>query len=242
MNRDFLLYFVLGAAGSDRRAVVADLVAAGLPAGARAAVLLSAAEKPDPADVALRAGGATVGTWHWRPPVIEAEVPEGTTHLFLIADGRSNPVDQVEALREWVLAGQLRLARVLFVANARLIHDRPGAAPWFEACAHYADVLLLTRTAGLEPRWIAAYEKLFRDRQHPFLFEIVRRGEVANPALVLDLQARRVAQVFDEETELADESEEEAAAARPENDRYFARTRGGTRVLELPDIAPFLEG
>ena len=39
--------------------------------------------------------------------------------MFLVADGRSNPVDQVEALHELLpMRPDLRLARVIFVADA----------------------------------------------------------------------------------------------------------------------------
>jgi hypothetical protein len=63
---------------------------------------------------------------------------------------------------------------------------------------------------------------------------------VKNPALILAPEARRVSQVFDEEIELADETDEEAEAARPENDRYFAWKPGGFRVMTLPDISKFI--
>ena len=236
------LYFILGSAGAQRRIVVADLVAEGLMPADRAAILLSADEAPDAAgDAALAKCGAVVARWTWAKPEMDFEVPEGITHLFLVADGRSNPVDQVEALRELLLMRtDLRLARVIFVADAALLHAQAELQPWYDACAHYADVVLLTKIGGLDQKWVGAFEKRYREQYFPFLYEIVRRDQLKNPAVLLVPEARRVSQVFDEDIALADESDEEIEAAKAENDKYFARTRGGSRVEPIPDIAAFL--
>lgn len=235
------LYFILGSAGAHRRAVLADLVTEGLTPADKAAVLLSEAEAPSESDALLVRTGALVAQWKWTRPEMELEVPQGVTHLFLVADGRSNPVDQVEALREWLLLrDDVRLARVLFMADAALLHAKPELAPWFDACAHYSDVFLLTRPEGLEQKWINAVEKRYRDQHYPFLFEVARRDTLKNPVVVLVSEARRVSQVFDEDIPLADETDEEMEAAMAENDKYFARTRGGSRVEVLPNVAAFL--
>ena len=236
------LYLILGSAGAHRRAVLADLITEGLMPEDRAAVLLSDAEGPDASGEAVLAkSGATIARWNWTKPDMEFEVPEGASHLFLVADGRSNPVDQVEALRVLLLMRtDLRLARVLFVADAALLHAKPELEPWYDACAHYADVLLLTRVDGLDQKWIKQLEKRYREQAYPFLFEVVRGDTSKNPAVLLVPEARRVAQVFDEDIPLADETDEEIEAAMAENDKYFARTRGGSRVEHIPDIAAFL--
>ncbi|HLP08757.1 MAG TPA: hypothetical protein VK178_11375 [Opitutaceae bacterium] len=235
------LYFILGSAGARRRAVLADLLEGLLPTD-RGAVLLSDAETPDTAgDAALVKSGATVARWHWAKPEMEFEVPVEATHLFLVADGRANPVDQVEAVRELLLMrADLRLARVLFVADAALLHAHPELQPWYDACAHYADVVVLTKPEGLPQKWVGAFEKRYREQYFPFLFEVLRREQLKNPAAMLVPEARRVAQVFDEDIALADESDEEIEAAMAENDKYFARTRGGSRVEHIPDIAAHL--
>jgi hypothetical protein len=235
------LYFILGNAGAHRRTALADLIGEGLMPTDRAAVLLSEGEAPAEADAALARTGAVVTTWKWEKPSMDLEVPEGATHLFLVADGRSNPVDQLEALREWLLMrADVRLARVLFVADAALLVANPKLDPWFDACAHFSDVLLLTRVEGVDQKWINGLEKRYRDKHYPFLFEVVRRDTLKNPAVMLIPEARRMAQVFDEDIPLADETDEEMEAAMAENDRYFARTRGGTRVEEIPNVAVFL--
>lgn len=239
-DRPVLVYFVLGAAGSHRRAVLADLIAAGLPEGAKAAVFLVARDHDEAGDALLTKAGAELGTWTLVEKSVRLSLPENVTHLFIVADGRANPADQVEAFREWLPGRFVQLARVLCVLDAALASGRPELDLWFEACVHYADVVLVTKHETIDGKWPAAFEKKYRAQFYPFLFEIVRRGEVKNPALVLEPEARRLAQVFDEDVELADESDEEVAAAKAENDRFFVRKPGGARVNPLPDIAKFL--
>ncbi len=236
------LYFILGNAGARRRTILADLVGEGLMPTDRATVLLSDAEAPDAAgDAALAQTGARIARWTWAKPEMEFEIPDDATHLFLVADGRSNPVDQVEALHELLLMRtDVRLARVIFIADAALLHAKAELQPWYDACAHYADVVLLTRVEGLDQKWLNGFEKRYRDQYFPFLFEAVRRDKLKNPAVMLIPEARRVAKVFDEDIALADESDEEIEEAKPENDKYFARSRGGSRVEHIPNIAAFL--
>jgi hypothetical protein len=234
-------YLILGSAGARRRLVLADLLDGLLPTD-RAAVLLSDAESADePGDAALEKTGARITRWTWAKPDVEFEVPEGATHVFLVADGRSNPIDQVESLHTQLLErADVRLSRVFFIADAALLHAHPELQPWYDACAHYADVVLLTKVEGLDQKWVGGVEKHYREQYFPFLFEVVRRGQVKNPAVLLVPEARRMSQVFDEDIALADETDEEIEAAKAENDRYFARTRGGTRVELLPNIAEHL--
>ncbi|MBM3856316.1 MAG: hypothetical protein FJ399_24690 [Verrucomicrobia bacterium] len=72
--------------------------------------------------------------------------------------------------------------------------------------------------------------------------------------MILEPQARRLSQVFDEEAfaeatiasaeEIGDtddeEAEDEEGEAIPAVDPYFARRSGGRRVKELPEIAKYL--
>ena len=101
-----LIYLILGAAGSGRREIVADLIAGGLGEGDRALVLISEGETPD-------ASGAPPGPaqrWRWNGGRIEFSPFGAATHVFLIADGRRNPVDQIEAVQA-VASGERRGTR-----------------------------------------------------------------------------------------------------------------------------------
>jgi hypothetical protein len=75
----------------------------------------------------------------------------------------------------------------------------------------------------------------------------VKHGQVKNPAVVLEPQARRLSHVFDDELnwEITGTAEEDAEGdeeveAHPEVDPYLDRLPGGRRVKEIPDVTKYL--
>lgn len=247
-----LVYFVLGAAASGRREIVADLIAHGVAAGGgAAAVLLAEGEQTDEAaDAAL----PVTGRWTLADGVMDAELPAGIDTVFILADGRANPVDQLEALRPWLDAqagAAVELGRILCVVNCTLAEANPPLLAWYDACIHFSDVVLLARRDGVANKWLSDFQNRYRDQFLPALFEIVKQGKVKNPAMVLEPQARRLTHAFDEDADwiidgLAedDDLEVEEGTAEVEVtqavDPYFTRKIGGKRERELPDIAGFL--
>ncbi len=245
-----LVYLILGAAGSGRREVLVDLIEAGLNEGDRPAVLLSRGEADDPADAKLPA----ISRWEWRDEMILAQLPEGATRVFFIADGAVNPVEQIEVFKNWLEAQGAELARVICVVNSQLAAKHPALLAWFEACVHFSDIVLLNKREGVDNKWMSEFLNHFKKLYYPCLFEPVRAGRVKNPALVLDPQARRMSHVFDAEQdwiftnaegEEIDEQEEsgdseEEIEAKPEEDPYFVRDAAGRRAKRLPDIAKYL--
>jgi hypothetical protein len=188
-----LVYIVLGAAGSGRREVLADLIDGGLSGGDRAAVLLPAAEAVDEHDAKL----PRVARWTWDEGIIAAVPPGDATHVFFVTDGRRSPVDQLEALQKWLKAAGAELGRVITVVDCRLGEKHPALMAWYEACIHFSDVVLLNRREGVANKWMSDFRTRFQELCYPCLFEIVKTGRVKNPAAVLDPQARRMSHVFD---------------------------------------------
>jgi hypothetical protein len=242
-----LVYLVLGAAGSGRREVLADLIGDGMGEGDRPAVLVSSAERPDPSDAKL---GAT-GRWTLMPEnQVEAEMPAGATHVFILLDGRLNPVDQIEALKSWLGDRAAEVARVLCVVNCQLLEKNPKLFAWYEACIHFSDVVLLNQRDGVPNKWVGDFRGKFEHKFYPCLFEFVREGRVRNPALVLAPVARRMSHVFDEQEWIAEDEEDdedeqedgEEVEMKAVEDPYLERRNGGRRVHEIPDIADFLPG
>ena len=240
-----LVYFILGAAGSGRREIVADLIEGGLGAADRALVLLPAGEPPGAADDRLGA----VARWSWTEGRIEAPGLGGATHVFFIADGRRNPVDQVEAFAPWLAAAGGGLARIVCVIDCALAERHRELRPWFDACVHFADVVLLNRRDGLPNKWLSDFQAHYAAQFLPSLFEPVKAGRVRNPALILEPQARRLSHFFDEEIdwEVTGDAEEEGGGegdeevtAEPVEDPYLQRRPGGRRVKEIPAIAAYL--
>lgn len=242
-----LVYFILGAAGSGRRAILLDLLAAGLPDGARPAVLVSDTEDPAEADAKLPG----FGQWTWEDDhTIDAAPLTDVSHIFLVTDGKSNPVDQIEAGQAWLKQIGGEIGRVICVVNCQLAEANPALLAWYDACVHFSDVVLLNRREGVANKWLTAFQARYKDQFYPCLFEFVKAGRVKNPAELLEPEARRMAHLFDDELnwivtsasgddEDSSEGDEEVDAA-PEADPFLERRAGGRRVHEIPDIGKFL--
>jgi hypothetical protein len=245
-----LVYLIMGASGSGRRDVVADLIADGLTEKDRPALLLAESEAPDPADAKLPPSVR----WAWQDDVIVGSLPPEATHVFFLLDGRRNPIDQLEVFRAWIEAQGGELARVICVVNCQLAEKNPPLLAWFEACVHFSDMVLLNRREGVQNKWMSDFLAHFKKQFYPCVFEMVKDGQVKNPAAVLVPEARRMSHVFDAEQdwiftnsagEEIDEQEEtedsnEEVEAKPEEEPYFARDAAGRRQKKLPDIAKFL--
>jgi hypothetical protein len=242
-----LVYLVLGAAGSGRRAVVADLIEGGLDEPERAAVLVSEAEAADATKL------PRVDFWKWTGELIEGALPAGATRVFFVADGRTNPVDQIEVFKAWLEAQGGELARVLCVVNCQLAARNPPLLAWYDACVHFSDVVLLNRRESVENKWLSDFQTHFKKQFMPALFELVKDGRVKNPGLVLEPQARRMSHLFEEEQdwmlstadgeeldEEAEDGDEEEVEMAPEEDPYLERRAGGRRVKQIPDVRQFL--
>lgn len=250
-----LVYLILGAAGSGRREVLADLIDGGLFEGDRSLVLLSDDELGSEADPKL--GRAR----RWVSMDGEIGTPENifgdATHVFFVTDGRRNPVDQIEAFKAWVAANQGEVARVITVVNCQLAEKHRQLLAWYEACIHFSDIVLLNRREGVANKWLSEFQNRFKDQFFPCLFEFVKEGRVKNPPLVLDPQPRRLSQFFeavdlpgvdgdteidmgtgedDEPEELEDDDDGDIIPEDP----YMIRLAGGHRVKELPDITKYL--
>jgi hypothetical protein len=252
------VYFVIGTPGSGRRGIVRDLMANGLAAEERALVLLAAGEAADPADTKLQAmPNVEVRPWAWQPAVAPAiaELPpvEGAAGatIFFLADSRISPIDQLEALKPWLVNQGATLARVFCVVDCQLAEKHPVLKQWFAACIHFADVVFLTRREGVANKWLSDFIKVFTDEYFPCHFvQVKTKGDLANPALLLDPTPRRVSQYFDEgetsyeieglETDDGAEADEEADADLLPEEPYFTRDRSGRREKEVPDIRDHL--
>ena len=142
------VYLILGSAGSGRRELLADLITDGLAPGDEPAVLLPVDEAPHPLDAGLPPGPR----WSWEPgppALISLQMPAAAGPLFLVTDGRRNPVDQIEAVRTWLENNHAAVARVFCVIDCTLASRHPALLAWYDACVHFSDVVLLNRREGV---------------------------------------------------------------------------------------------
>ncbi|WP_404425233.1 hypothetical protein [Nibricoccus sp. IMCC34717] len=248
-----LLYLILGASGSGRRAVLTDLIAAGLDGDDVPVVLLSEGETAAAEDATL----PRVARWRLAGGALEVapEAWAGATHVFLVLDGGLDPADQIEAVKPWWQATGLELARVITIVDCTLASAHPQLAPWFDACIHFSDAVLLTRREGVANKWMSDFQARYRDLFYPCLFELVREGRVRNPPLLLEPEARRMSHYFDETDWVVDGEDDDFEAGaededgrevneevemKEEVDPWLERRNGGRRVRELPDIRRYL--
>lgn len=245
------IYLLLGAVGSGRRAILPDLLGNGLEAGSRPLLLTFAGERAEPAEVRARIDatpGLMRAEWSLDPENrMTAAIPAEITHAFVLADGRANPVDQVEAFHGWLATSGAELARVITVVNCRLGYEHPELLRWYDACVHFSDVVLLNGRGDVPNKWISDFQARFRREHLPCLIEQVKNDEVANPALILVPQARRISMLFDSPAEWPEPDEpddDDAGGDVPDLigaiDPYLERLASGRRVKELPDLARFL--
>lgn len=239
-----LVYFILGAAGSGRRTVLLDLIADGLPKEDQPAVLLCGNEATSPIDDRF----PSLGHWEWTGSSIEAALPDGATQVFIVSDGRGNPVDQLEALKPWVDQHGCELGRVITVVSCKLGETHAPMLAWYDACIHFSDVVLLNQREGVANKWVSDFQSRYKDQFLPCLFEFVKGGRVKSAAVVLDSTARRLSHYFDEEQDwiisgAVDEEEaegDEEIEVSMEEDPYLVRHGEGRREKEIPNVAKYL--
>jgi hypothetical protein len=248
MNSSAALYFILGTPGSGRRSIVLDLIENGLAPDAPALVLLAASEGDDPADDKLAArANVEVRRWSWNGTDLPDQELPASGAVFFLADSRGDPMTQLESLKPWLDRHPAELARVFMVVDCQLAEKQAPLAPWFDACIYFSDVVLLTKRDGVANKWLSTFIRRYEDQFYPAYFIHVKKGGLANPALVLDPTPRRVAQYFEAiedlsgieiETDDDEDAGDDEDAPKPEP--YFERNRSGRRVKELPDIRKYL--
>jgi hypothetical protein len=244
------VYFIIGTPASGRRGIVRDLIENGLGNEDKALVLLADSEAAAPVDARLAALPNTeVRRWKWTPSGLPAiKLPAGAT-VFFLADSQANAIDQVEALKPWLAEQGAELARIFCTVDCQLAEKHPVLKQWFDACIHFADVVFLTKREGVANKWLSDFIKHFTDQYFPCHFvQVKTKGDLANPALLLDPTPRRVTQYFEEEetyeiegleTDDEEDEEDEDSDLIPE-DPYFVRNRSGRREKELPDVRDYL--
>ena len=214
-----LLYLVLGAPDSGRLAIIQDLIDGGITEEESAQILINV-ESPD-------IKGCT--PWHLENGsfhIHENAENTQTTHQFLIFSPYLDLADQIEASTDLLDSDdQLTLARVLLVVHCGLLEETgPLLQEWHDACAHFADVMLLNRREGVQQKPIEKFNDRYKSMRFPFLVEFVRKDRIANPAKILDPTPRRITQIFDPKEELETDF----------SDSYIERLYTGERSRKIP--------
>lgn len=248
------IYIILGAAGSGRREITLDLIEyIGENEKGKTILLLAENEKSSPYDEQIQAlHEVTLVSWNLllNKEIIVNQLPKEGETLFFITNGRLNPVDQIEALREWIRKNNLQVARTLSVINCKLCEKESSLNKWYEACIHFSDVVLLNKRDSVPNNWVRDFIQHFEKNHYPCLFEFIKKGRVSNPALVIYPEPRRLSLVFDDEDAenanpqhdlMIEEDISYDDEVQVENDPYLKRLPNGQREKLIPNIRDYLE-
>lgn len=240
------VYYILGAVHSGRRQVVCDLVHNGIPAQETVLVLIAKGDDPCAQDEQLEAPeNVNVFKYLSIEEALEAIMAYQAKHIFFLSDGRQSPVDQMERLKQSLSAYPLAVCRILTVVDCRLLVREEAVMPWYEACIHFSDVVILSYAQDLNDALFKAFLVHYKQERCPCLFVTPKDGAIPNPAEVLYPEARRMSLIFDDidPAEFFDENDllEGPVTLKAYEDPYFVRTPKGDRCKVIPDIRDFLK-
>ncbi len=243
------VYFVLGTPGSGRRELVQDLVQNGLSPEETTLVLLAASESPSSHEEKIAAlPGVALHRWEVGQNDFPSKLPARAANIFLLANTQGDLIDQLEALKPWLVEQGCELARILAVVDCTFASNHQETRPWFDALVHFSDVVVLTHREGVENKWLSQFLRSYEDECVPSLFLRHKKTGLPNPALLLEPQPRRLSQYFDtaedfSELEIESDDDEEPLPGEddglPKQESYFTRLRSGKREKILPDIRAF---
>jgi len=237
MTKD--IYLVLGCTGSGRREVLTDLLQDEAKETSPTAICLLEADRNDEADNALNAlPGVSVHYYDSLELMKGANALPAET-IFLLNGGALNPVDFVEQAHDLLQSTDVELAKVFTVVHCQKLQEHPKLSAWYEACIHFSDVVLLNRREDVEDKVVNDLVDHYKRAHYPCLFVFVKKGQVSNPALVLEPDARRMSIYFDpDEDKWLDEEfdpEDETSV-----DIYIRKIASGQREKRIPDITKYI--
>lgn len=238
-----LVYLVFGVPGSGRREIIFDLIEGGIPASEQVLYFRPKEEATCPHDEQIDAlDNVSVVDWQLEDcKVSHGRISAAPEKIIFLAPGLSDPADCAEALKTWTDHNQCEIARLITVVDCGLLQAKPKAKAWFDACIHFSDIILLNRREAIDNRWLKNFETDYKKACLPARILLVKKGRVANPAEVLDPEARRNSLYFDELIPLEeDEFDDEHKPEDTKPDPYIERLESGQRAKPIPGIDAFL--
>ena len=237
------VYLIYGVPDSGRREILFDLIETGMGSSEQVLYFRPIDEPDSPFDEQLKAlDNVSCTNWNLKGTTIRHDsIKAAPQKIIFLAPGTSGPADVAEALKAWVDSNKCQIARIITVVHCALLSQNESALPWFEACIHFSDVVLLNRRETVSNKWVKDFETGYRKQYCPSRFLLVRNGRVANPFEVIEPEARRVSLYFDELIPIEeDEFEDDEAPEDLKPDKYIKRMENGQRAYSVPDIQMLL--
>jgi len=238
-----LVYLIFGAPNSGRREVIFDLIEGGTTTTEQVLYFRPIGEATSAFDEQIEAlENVSVVGWQLKDcKVAHGKITAAPEKIIFLAPGTSDPADCAEALKTWTDHNNCQIARLLTIVHCSLLAAQPKAKAWFDACIHFSDIVLLSQREEAGNKWVRDFETAYRKACTPARFVMIKKGRVANPAEVLDPEARRVSLYFDELIPIEDdEFEDEHQPEDTKPDKYIKRLESGQRAKPIPHIEKFL--
>ncbi len=242
MSEKPLVYIVFGIPGSERRAVIFDLIDGGLEKDSQVLYFRPEGEVASAFDEQIEAKD-NVNTVRWK--LAKTKISHGPMtatpeKIIFLAPGGSDPSDIAEAVRGWSRHNACQIGRLITVVNCFFLKANEQALSWFDACIHFSDTVLLARREGVDNKWIKSFEKRYTKHRFPCHFSLVKKGRVNNPPEILYPEARRVSLYFDAFIPIEEDEFEDDLPEDQKPDKYIERLQSGQRACPIPDIRKFL--
>lgn len=243
MSKRPLVYLIYGIPGSERRSVLFDLIEGGLPPDGQVLYFRPEGEPGSPHDEQIEAlENVSIADWELSECKIKhGRISAAAEKIIFLAPGLSDPAEMAEALKTWIDHNDCKLGRIITVLNCSFLKEQEKSRPWFDACIHFSDVVLLSRRESVDNKWLKDFEAHYRKACYPCHVELVSKGKAKNPTAVLEPEARRMSLYFDELIPIEeDEFDDEEQPDDLKPDRYIERNESGQRARPIIEISKFL--
>ncbi|MGC6605736.1 MAG: hypothetical protein ACON5O_03155 [Lentimonas sp.] len=238
-----LVYLIFGIPDSGRREIIFDLITDGVGSELSILYFRPKGETPCGFDDRIEAL-ENVCKVDWtlnQTKVMHGKIDAAPELILFLAPGTSDPSDCAEAVKSWMDHNECQLGRVITVVHCGFLEEKPDALSWHKACIHFSDVILLNRRESNSNRWLKNFKEEFKQECSPARFILVKKGQVPNPAEILEPEPRRLSLFFDELLPIEEDGlkeDEQPEDRRP--DKYIERLENGQRAYKIRPITGFL--
>lgn len=237
------VYLIYGIPGSGRREILFDLIESAIHPDEPVLYFRPEDELPCPFDEQLEAlKNISSVSWKLEATTLKhSAIKAAPRKIMILAPGTCDPADVAEATKRWIDGNHCQIARIITVLDCAFLLQNEESFPWFDACIHFSDVILLNRRETVPNKWVKDFETDYRKKHCPARFLLVKKGRVANPFEVLEPEARRMSLYFDELIPIEeDELGDDEAPEDIQPDKYIKRLENGQRAWPIPDIQKFI--
>lgn len=242
MSESPLVYVVFGITDSERRAVIYDLIDGGVEADKQVLYFRPSGEAPSPFDEQLEAKeNVSVVEWALQDAKVKhGPITAAPEKIIFLAPGDSDPADICEAVKNWTDHNNCQIARLFTIVHCSFLKSKPEALPWFDACIHFSDTVLLARREDVDNKWVKTFEERYTKNYFPCHFALVKKGRTGNPPEILFPETRRYSLYFDELIPIEEDEFEDQLPEDKEPDQYMLRLENGQRAKPIPSIRKWL--